>query len=201
MPTTPSYTEVATADGTWVCRLHLPPAPFEQVRDVLAEFARATGWPVAAFAYGDTGELVDEILLYRDPSRTYGTPPAEECDAAARALVAATGWRTAPEQAPTSGVLVGLGLREGYDAEAPQHEPAEVAAKLAAQGSDHQYRTAQLVSARRINDSVRWYDEIGVIIHAPDHLLPTITNLAHAFAQHRFVVTDLAENRTYALAQ
>jgi hypothetical protein len=31
-------------------------------------------------------------------------------------------------------------------------------------------------------------------------LLPAINVITQAFAQHRFVVTDLAEHRTYALA-
>ncbi|MCI2422494.1 hypothetical protein MOQ72_34210 [Saccharopolyspora sp. K220] len=198
MITTSSYTEVAVAGGAWVCPLLLPATPFGQVHDVLAQLARDTGWPVAAFAYGDTDEPVEELLLYRDPSKTFGTPPVEECDDAVRALVATTGWRTVPERAPTGGVLVGLGLREGYEAGASQHEPAEVAARLNAHGGSWQCRTARLVSARLVDDVVRWYDEVGVVLHASPRLLPAIATLAHEFAQHRFVVTSLTTRQTRA---
>lgn len=101
----PAYTESCVAAGTWTCSVTLPASSFGQVRDVLSALARDTGWPVAAFAYGDVGEPVTELLLYRDPSRTFGTPPPAECDAAVRALVEATRWVAAPERAPAGGVL------------------------------------------------------------------------------------------------
>lgn len=201
MSTACSYTEVASADGSWLFPLQLPLTPVEKVRNVLAHFARDTGWPVTCFAYGDAGEPVEEILLCRDPSKTFGTPSFDECDAAVRALIAATGWEPVPERAPIDGVLVGLGLREGYADRARQHEPAEVVATLAAHGASGRYRAARLMSARLINDSVRWYEEMGVVLHSPVRVLPVITELACEFAQQRFVVTDLAQNRTYVLAQ
>lgn len=163
---------------------------------MLTGLARDTGWSVAAFAYGDVGEQVEELLLYRDPSRTFGTPPAEECDTAVRTLISTTDWTVVPERAPVDGVLVGLGLREGYEPDAPQHEPAEVAARLATHGDGRNTRTARLVSARQTAADLFWYDEVGVVLHAQDRLLPAITETAKAFAQQRFVVTDLNAQQT-----
>jgi hypothetical protein len=198
MITTSAYTEVATAPGTWTCPVTLAGASFKHVQNELTKLARI-GWPVNAFAYGDADEPVTELLLYRDPSRTYGTPEATQCDATARALVTATGWTATPERAPQTGILVGLGLREGYQHDARQHQPSGVTARLAAHGNGWTCRTARLVSARLVDDVVRWYDEFGVAVHTDEQLRPVITDLARAFGQHRFTITDLTGRRTYVL--
>jgi hypothetical protein len=38
--------------------------------------------------------------------------------------------------------------------------------------------TARLVSARRVDEVVRWYDEIGVVVHASTELVPVIVQSA-----------------------
>ncbi|WP_157876769.1 hypothetical protein [Streptomyces graminilatus] len=158
-------------------------------------------WPVAAFLPGDAADPVAEVVLYRDPSRTYGTPDSSACDAAVRRLVAATGW--APESHQTlDGVLVGLGLREGYDAAAKAHSPQQVADRLlAASASGWSCRTARLVSARLVDQTVRWYEETGVVVHAEVRLSAAIEAGAVSCAQDRYVVTHLTERRTYVLQQ
>ncbi|MEV4093809.1 hypothetical protein [Streptosporangium saharense] len=195
-----AYAEVTSAAGSWTHPMLLPALPPHRVRDALAVLAETTGWPVAAFLFGVGEEAMTDLLLYRDPSRTHGTPAVDECDAAARALAETTGWTPAPEQAPADGVLVGVGLREGYSPTAPVHDPGEVARRLTAYGDDWSCRPAHLVSARLVDDTVRWYDEPGVVVHAPASLLPSIVQIAEDLAQQRFVVTDLARQRTYALA-
>ncbi|MGV9383563.1 hypothetical protein ACWDRB_47655 [Nonomuraea sp. NPDC003707] len=93
--------------------------------------------------------------------------PPTQCDAAVRALIEVTGWVAAPERAPTDGVVVGLGLREGHEPDARQHLPEEVAQQLAARGADGwEYRAAWPVSARLVDVRVRWYAEIGVVVQA-----------------------------------
>ncbi|MFE7114336.1 hypothetical protein ACFU99_02785 [Streptomyces sp. NPDC057654] len=193
--TTP-YTEAGTVEGAWTQSLYLPgPVPVDHAQRTLTALART--WPVAAFLPGEADEPVGEVVLYRDPSRTYGTPETSACDAAVRRLVTATGWTPAAGRAD-DGVLVGLGLREGYETGAPEHSPAEVADCLrAASATGWRCRTARLVSARLVDDAVRWYAEDGVLVRAEDRLLPAIEEAALDCAQHRYVVTHLAAQRTY----
>lgn len=192
-----AYTEVASATGAWTRSIRAAGAPVDHVQQAL--FALATTWPVAAFLHGD-GDSVDEVVLYRDPSRTHGTPVIAECDAAARRLTTATGWAPKPHEDHAFDVLVGLGLREGYDAAATTHSPQEVTTHLlSASTSGWHCRTAQLVSARLVDHQVRWYEETGVVVNAQTRLLPDIETIAARCDQHRFVVTNLAAGHTYAL--
>ncbi|WP_043684350.1 hypothetical protein [Streptomyces xylophagus] len=57
------------------------------------------------------------------------------------------------------------------------------------------------MSARLVGHAVHWYAEDGVVVHAEDRLLPAVENVALNCAQHRYVVTHLTEQRTYALQQ
>ncbi|MGW1176156.1 hypothetical protein ACWD4P_20865 [Kitasatospora sp. NPDC002543] len=66
---------------------------------------------------------------------------------------------------PVGGVLVALGLREGYDPAAPAHAPDEVAAHLrAAAATGWSCRPARLASARHLDGTVRWYEEDGILV-------------------------------------
>ncbi|WP_367139419.1 hypothetical protein [Saccharothrix sp. HUAS TT1] len=198
--TTTTYTEVATAAGAWCCRVLLPETPFEAVCALLKDLTTVTGTPVTAFLFGGCGDPVAELLLVRDPSRTHGTPEIALYESLAQRLTAETGWSLAPARAPHSGVLVGLGLREGYAPDAPHHAPAEVEQHLAGHGADWSCRTARLVSARLVDGAVQWYDEVGVVVHTPAEMAPTIERIAALFAQHRYVVTDFGSGSTRALA-
>lgn len=73
-----TYIEAASADGAWRRWLKVPGVPVGRVRGVLVELARS--WPVAAALPGETAEPVTEVMLYRDPSRTYGTPDSAACE-------------------------------------------------------------------------------------------------------------------------
>lgn len=201
MTTTTTYTEVAAADGAWTCPMLLPPTPFEQVRATLTAVTADSGWPIAAFLYGADADPVTELLLYRDPSRSFGTPGVLDCNIGAEALAAASGWQLAPDRTPHAGVLVGMGLREGYEPDAPQHQPDEVDQLLAEHGTGWSCRTARLVSARLVEGEVRWYDEVGAVVQASADLVPVLERIAARFAQHRFVITDLAGQRTGAFVQ
>ncbi|MFF8432817.1 hypothetical protein [Streptomyces bacillaris] len=195
---TTTYVEVASAEGVWTQALHLPvAATVGQVRRVLTDAART--WPVAAFLPGKGNESVEDVLLYRDPSRTYGTPGVSACDAAVRALVSVTGWTTVDDPSPFD-VIVGLGLREGYEVGATRHSPDEVDGHLhAIRRTGWRCYTARLVSARSVGHAVRWYAEDGVVVEAERRLLPAVRAAALGCAQHRYVVTDVTAQRTYAL--
>ncbi|MFD1047418.1 hypothetical protein ACFQ1S_18650, partial [Kibdelosporangium lantanae] len=59
-----------------------------------------------------------------------------------------------------------------------------------------------IVSARYIDrTTTHWYDEVGVLVHADNDLLPAINRVAVAIGQRRFVVTDVTAGRTRAFAQ
>jgi hypothetical protein len=195
--TTP-YTEVADAPGAWTRQLWPSgPVPVEQVRHALVGLART--FPVGAFLPGTGDEPVVEVVLYREPSRTYGTPSAAECDDAVSALAAATGWVPTPP-APVTGVLACLGLREGYDPAATAHAPREVADQFITAGAAGTLcRAGRLVSARLVNDAIRWYEEEGVLVHTQGRFLRVVDATALACGQLRYVVTDLDGQRTYAL--
>ncbi|MFD9793730.1 hypothetical protein ACFWXK_22615 [Streptomyces sp. NPDC059070] len=171
---TMSYTEAASAEGAWTRSLRVPAAPVDEVRRALAELA--SPWPVSAFLPGQAAEAVAEVVLYRDPSRTYGTPDPASC------------------------VLIGLGLREGYNAAAATHAPQEVTDRLrAASPYGWSCPTARLVSARLVDHTVRWYEETGVLVHAQERLATALEAAALSCTQDRYVVTDLTRRRTYAL--
>lgn len=55
------------------------------------------------------------------------------------------------------------------------------------------------MSARLVGRNVRWYAEDGVVVQAEPRLLPAVQAAALGCAQHRYVVTHLAAQRTYAL--
>lgn len=195
------YAEAAAADGAWTAALRLPDAvPFERVRHALTDVTRTTGWPAAAFVSG-RAEAVTDMLLYRDPSRTHGTPDIATCQAAMRALSTATGWTVLGDSPPGgTEILVGLGLREGYGTDAREHPPEEAAAFLRSRSTTGwRCHTARLVSARLTEGRVRWYEETGVVVQAQERMLPAITAAAGAFVQHRFTVTHFLRQRTYAL--
>jgi hypothetical protein len=188
------YVQAAFEAGAWLCHLQLPDVPVEDVRAALLHLTRSTGWPVAAFLYGEDGP-VSELTLYRDPSRSHGTPALSECVAGLRALVEDTGWSLAPVREPDDWVVVGLGLREGYEPGAVEHDPDYVTARL---GPGAECRMARLVSARVVDGVERWYSEVGVVVRAERDLLPTIGAVAAVMAQDRFVVTDPGGLRTVA---
>lgn len=193
------YTALDPWPGSWTCPFRLPATPIPQVRQVLTDLAQTSGWPVAAFLYGEQDEPVTRLLLYRDPSRHFGAPSVPESMAAARALAERTGWASKPASAPRGGLLVGLGLREGYAPDAPEHRLRDVVDRLASQPPGWTCRPARLVSARVVDGGVRWYDEQGAVVHGPAGLLPAITAAAAELAQQRFVVTDLEQHRVYAV--
>ncbi|GAB3902374.1 hypothetical protein GCM10029964_092750 [Kibdelosporangium lantanae] len=105
---------------------------------------------------------------------------------------------------PVAALAYGDTEEPGLHPGAVEHAPSEVDALLAQQ--DHAIRwqtaTVRIVSARYIDrTTTHWYDEVGVLVHADNDLLPAINRVAVAIGQRRFVVTDVTAGRTRAFAQ
>ncbi|MEU4804369.1 hypothetical protein [Actinosynnema sp. NPDC023587] len=197
--TTTTYTETASAPGAWSTRLLLPETPIETVYTLLADLSASTGMPITAYVVGGDGDPADELLLVRDPSRTHGCPTVGEYESLAARLVTETGWAVVPAGTPR-GILVGLGLREGYGPGSPQHSLSEVEHLLAEHGTDWTCRPARLASARLLDGQIQWYDEVGAVVEAAVEMTAAIELIAAAFRQDRVVITDYAADRTRALA-
>ena len=196
---TARYEEVASADGTWTATVTLPHTDLEYVKSTL--FILAHSHPVSAVALTNNDEpsdVLDQLHLYRDPSINHGTPSIVDCDRLAAELTGLTNWPTvrgAPMRAPAELAIV-LGLREGYDPAGPHHTPGDIGVRLLKATA---WRPCWLLSARHIDDEIRWYDEQAMLLYARTELLPAIVAAAADLGQRRFVVTDYIAGRTYAL--
>lgn len=197
MTITAAYTELCTVPGTWMYSVQLPATPFSVVRDELTLLAE-TRWPVAALAYGTVDQPVEELTLYRSPSPTAGVSSLDECEAAARTLLARTGWGTDTGTMPATGLHIALGLH-GNDSDAAHHAPDVVTNALTTGGDAITCRPARLASARLIDGTVHWHDEPGVAIHTKTALLPNVIKTTRALSQPRMVVTDTDSHLTYIL--
>jgi hypothetical protein len=197
-PSLGPYREAASAPGAWWATLYPHPKPaLAQLRRILTD-ACGTLTPLSAYVPTWPTGRVTEITLVRDPSVTHGTPTVDAAIDATFDLAVDQGWTHGTGIRPVTGLVVGIGLREGYEPDAPVHPAGHITGRLGESGWRAQH--ARLVSARRIDGDVQWYSEPGLIITARRDLLPAIAAAAHALRQHRFVVTDLDQDRTYSLA-
>jgi hypothetical protein len=192
------FEEVATANGVWSAEFRLMSLPFAELRELLTGFAREHAFPVSAFVRAPRG-VARTLTLVRDPSVTFGTPSIATCEAAVDQLVHETGWRREDPAGTSDGFMVGLGLRKGYDEQAPTRPAYAALARLLRNAGEWGTNTVWLVSARNVDGDVQWYEERGIVIHSSAGLLPIVADLAHEFGQQRFAVTDADEGRTYAL--
>ncbi|UJW32412.1 hypothetical protein L3Q67_01080 [Saccharothrix sp. AJ9571] len=184
------YRESASADGAWTASFYPGNLPsMREARGVLAN-ACTDDMPVAAAVHNINGYAA-KITIFRDPSTTHGAPGPEACEKFAQALSWTQGW--APGRSYLLDLLVMLGLREGYDPSAPVHPAPQIEHCLS--------NPVELVSARRVDGVLRTYREPGVVLNTTPEHLPAVTAVAGELRQERFIVTDRATSRTYALAK
>lgn len=149
--------------GSW--GIPPPGTPVEAVSGALIS-GTTEQIPVCALIQREAAEIASEMTLVRDPSIAHGTPGTAACDTASDTLVRSQRWeycigwgRTAGSAAlggSTSGVIVLVGLREGYAFDATEHTGAELGARLAARGvTGHRTRPGWLPSVRRLPDAPR----------------------------------------------
>lgn len=189
--TTLPYTEVAEAGDTWAVRLASSvPMSLAAVRAML-ELA-STEAPLTAYARSSDDEVTD-VIVARDPSRTHGTPGIADCERAAQRIRFASGWTATPLR---SGVMVAMGLREGYDQSASTWTGRQVAEAL----PDATVTETVLVSCRRTPDGVQWWEEPCALIAAPSIDVTTLDDLASRMRQERYTITDHTNGRTVVRA-
>lgn len=186
-----SYTEAASARAAWAVRFtHTVPMTLAWVRAML-EIASAEA-PLTAYAQGSEDEVLD-VVVARDPSRTYGTPSIAACKRAVRRVRFASDWTAKPL---TSGVMVAMGLREGYDPSAPTWTGRQVAETL----PGATVTETVLVSCRRAPEGVQWWEEPCALIAAPGIDVTALDDLAGRMRQERYTITDHTNGRTVVRA-
>jgi hypothetical protein len=193
------YEETLGVDYTSSVRLELP-TPLKK-NTILTRLGQlASEWedprlPIIGAVVG-SGDQKDrsQIILGLDPSRTWGTPTADENELVARRIAEREGWQLIDEMHPK--LRVPFGRREGYDATAITHETAAIQERLAALGRTAlAFTEADLFSIRHNPENTvqPWiYYEPGVLIEAEEAdvktgVLDDILTLAGETGQDRIV--------------
>jgi hypothetical protein len=182
------YADVATMDTTWAVKLTpLIPTTLSTVRTMM-ELASHSA-PLTAYASGSEDEVYS-VILARDPSRTHGTPRAEDCDRAVREIAAISRWTATPR---TTGAMVAMGLREGYAPDAHVWTIGDVRAACPGVPAS----PVHLLSARRIGGEVQGWEEPCVLLTPTVIDIELLDHLASGMCQERYTVTDWTAGRTY----
>ncbi|WP_410580264.1 hypothetical protein [Amycolatopsis sp. lyj-108] len=193
------YDEVASASGVYQPML-VPPAGTRRGDAIRLLAATCTARVTVTAAIHQPAGGVPRFTLIRDPSVTDGAPGIDEYAAIAASLKHDHGWRVLAAGDASLPVTVMLGLREGYVQGAPVHDAAEVLSLLWFHLASGVFISrVHLMCARHLDGEVRVHDEPGVLIVGEAPILPAVASVAARLAQHRFVVTDRDQNRTYAL--
>ncbi len=192
------YEEVASTSGVYQPML-VPPAGTRRIDAMRLLAASSTTRVTITAAIHQPAGGAPRFTLIRDPSVTDGAPGIDDYTAIAASLKRDHGWRVLETGDGTLPVTVMLGLREGFVQGAPVHDAAEVLALLGFHGVGVFVTRVHLMCARHLDGEVRVHDEPGVLIVGGTPILPVVTAAAARLRQHRFVVTDGDQNRTYAL--
>ncbi|MFE5565393.1 hypothetical protein ACFQ68_10415 [Amycolatopsis japonica] len=194
-----TYEEVASTSGVYQPLL-VPPAGARRVDAVRLLAAACTPRVTVTAAIHQPAGGVPRFTLIRDPSVSDGAPGIDDYAAIAASLKANHGWRVLEAGDGSLPVTVMLGLREGYVPGSLVHDATEVLSLLGFHGVGGVFvNRVHLMCARHLDGDVRVHDEPGVLIVGDATILPAVASVADRLAQHRFVVTDRGENRTYAL--
>ncbi|MGW4829768.1 hypothetical protein ACWEOG_19450 [Amycolatopsis japonica] len=194
------YEEVASAPGGHFPGFRLPAGMFlPEAVGCLANLC-TEDMAVSAVVQERHG-YADRAALIRDPSATTGAPDIGAFNNLVFTLAGVHGWRPMPGAGRGQRLVAMLGLREGYDPAARVHTSGYVARHLYdVPGSGEALIVdVHVMSARYLDGVRRIYQEPGVLIGGPTAILPAVTATAEALGQHRFVVIDRDQKRTYAL--
>ncbi|MFD6073267.1 hypothetical protein [Amycolatopsis lurida] len=197
---TTTYDEAASTDGAHFPGFRLPyRMGLSEAVTCLADLS--TEETAVSAVVQERHGYADLVALIRDPSATHGAPDIDAFHDVLSTLSGTHGWHPIAGAGPAQRVVVMLGLREGYDPDAHVHSSADVARHLygVQAAGDALIVKVHVMSARYLDGARQVYQEPGVLIGGPASILPAVTATAEALAQHRFVVIDRDQERTYAL--
>lgn len=189
----PGWTVSAAIPGAWTSVRSTAGRPAQEITSYLERFAALV--PVTAHI----SERGGTVALLRDPSATRHNPPSV---AYRRADAAQWTWRErirTPHDLPVTAIL---GLRVGYDPDAPVHQPAEALDLLDAQPWRHwAHATGRTLSLRSTapGEPLERYEEPALLLMLPAGSVSALVDVAARLGQHRFAVTDASLGLTYAL--
>jgi len=190
------------ADHTWSARFS-----FERPHSLEDVVLRRLGgivndladpeWPVSGAVLG-SGEVEDRttVILGLDPSRSFGTPDKERCEAIAARIGDTLGWQREEEDLPEMRII--MGRRIGY--EGAEYTMEEVRGLTVAKGCGSLALTEADLFSLRYVDGLREYREPGVIIEGTASDLNAMKQVAADMGQERFVaeITDV-ETQVYQM--
>ncbi|TAL14385.1 hypothetical protein EPN95_03255 [Patescibacteria group bacterium] len=162
--------------------LSVPYAEFERV---VSQAAKADGQRYTGFITKDAGGNVTSFTRTRYPRQKYGIASIEACENGMIALAAKLGSAMRPDK-QKDGFRVVLGLREGYDDNAPVHLTDEI--QTALPGAT--VSSAEIFALRHTQGGPSLYTEPAAVITGPAQMIDEVYYLADTLLQERFAVED-----------
>ncbi|MFD8497979.1 hypothetical protein [Amycolatopsis sp. NPDC059657] len=189
------YVEAAAAPGAWWCPLRVPLDDYDTVCTQIRAAAHHLDTSITAAILG-RGGAVPEVILLRDLSIKHGTVEIPAAAAVAARLRDVHDWVPRHREHPAE-ALVTLGLRRGYEPDAPVVAAADARALLARTAPGARSMSVRLFSVRVMSSRVR--HEPGLLLDVEQVQLDGIGAAAAEFDQERWTVTSWCDNRTAAL--
>lgn len=171
----------------WTAAVRVP-LTFAQLKARVTAYVEESHRPVL-------GHFRDgSLTISRSPSPRYQTLSELEYQQMAESVAACCGGSVESADTSIGEFRVLVGCREGYEGTS-LHSFDEVGAEL----PDCSASSSTVLSARYLNQTVRWYDEPVLIITGPLIRLPAVYHLAHRWRQEQFSVENQVSGRTYTV--
>ncbi len=168
--------------------------PYKNFETTVSSIARTNSQRYTGFITKDSEGNVTSFTRTRYPRRKYGVASIEECEAGMRALAATFNTATEPDP-QTSGFRVVLGLKEGYDDEAPIHTLEEIKRELIGLNAT----PAEVFAVRWSDEGVSVYTEPVAIVEGTLNLVDRVYAAADTFKQERFTVENFDQGLAYVV--
>jgi hypothetical protein len=142
-------------------------------------------WPISGAVLG-SGEAEDRttLVLGLDPSRSFGTPDKNRCEAIAAKITGTLGWQRQSENLSEMRII--LGRRISYEGE--EYTMEQVRGLTVVHNCGELALTeADLFSLRYVDGDVREYHEPGVIVEGSASNLTGALQIAADMSQERLV--------------
>jgi hypothetical protein len=195
------YGRGCRAEGTWSAQLTTD-VPLschdiihERLAPLLAQHHADPQKPICGIILAGSGQeeqLRSQIILGLDPSRTWGTPTSQTCDALVADICQRLGWkRVDHHEPPLDEFRIIMGRRVGYDRAAYTYSMEEVETLIQTHDlgdAGLQCLAGDLFSLRYVHGNVRTYHEPSVLIQGPYCAVEKVLRVAGDMRQERCVV-------------